>query len=185
MDLDKCIKARCSCKNFKTKKPDYRKIIDALDLARLAPFAGNIQTIKFILVQDKNKIKQLANACQQSFVGTVHYIVVVTSDSKMIKKSFEERSNKYCRQQAGAVIQNFLLKLEDLGLASCWIGHFVDDQVKRILEIPEDVEVEALFPIGYAMKKGKQRRKQDLDKSLFFDKYKNKFMRPKDSPEGF
>ena len=117
--------------------------------------------------------------CQQEFIKTAHYVVAVCSDERLAKKSYEERANKYSRQQAGAIIQNLLLKLTDLGLATCWTGHFDDDDVKRILKIPNHITVEGIFPIGYEMGKGKQRRKQPLDRSLFFDKYKNKFMKPK------
>jgi len=65
MDLDKAIKARHSVRRFKTKSADWRDIIKAIDAARLAPYAGNIPTLKFIIVTDEEKIKQLAVACQQ------------------------------------------------------------------------------------------------------------------------
>lgn len=183
MELNKAIKSRHSVRRFTTRKPDYRKIIEALDYAKLVPLAGNISTIKFILIQDKEKIKQLAKASQQDFIATTHYVVAVCSDNKLAKKSYDERAERYCRQQAGAAIQNLLLKLTELGLASCWIGYFVDDQVENILQTPEDVKVEALLPIGYELGKGKQRIKQDLDRCLFFDVWKNKFMRKKPTPE--
>ena len=53
--------------------------------------------------------------------------------------------------------------------------------VKRILKIPSDVEVEALFPIGYAKQgKGTKKRRKDvnIDNILFFEEYKNKKMNP-------
>ena len=78
---------------------------------------------------------------------------------------------------AGAAIQNFLLKIEEAGLATCWIGHFVEEQVKDELKIPDDVTVEALFPIGYEFTKPRRKSKIDLDRILYFNSYQNKKMK--------
>ncbi len=179
MDIDKAIKERHSVRSYKSKAPDWRDIIKAIDSARLAPLAGNIPTLKFILVAEKDKIQQIADACQQDFVGTAKYLVVVCTDANQTARSYDNRGNRYCSQQAGAAIENFLLKLTDLGLAACWVGAFLEQQVKRILQIPEDIIVEGLFPIGYEMPpKAKQKPKPRLDEILYFDKWKNKYMKP-------
>ncbi|MEK6820326.1 MAG: nitroreductase family protein [Nanoarchaeota archaeon] len=184
MELDKAIRERHSVRRFSTKKADWRDILKALDCARLAPLAGNISTLKFMLVSEEEKIKHLGRACQQSFIGTTGYIVVVVTDTAQLKRSYDERGEKYCSQQAGAAIENFLLKITDLGLSTCWVGAFSDFEVKKILEIPDEMIVEALFPIGYEMPpKSKQRVKPSLDSRLFFNKWKNKYMKPWRKPE--
>ena len=173
MELDKIIKSRKSVKKFSKKKPDWRKIIEAIDLARYAPMAGNLYSLKFILVSDKEKIQKLSEASQQEFVADAQYVVVVCSNPSRTLNAYEERGENYLKQQAGAGIQNFLLKLEDLKLSTCWIGHFVDEQVKKILEIPKEINVEAFFPIGYESEiaKTKQKRKIELDNLLYFEEY--------------
>ncbi len=177
MELDKVIEKRRSVRSFSSKKPNWRDIIKAIDAARLSPLAGNIPTLKFILVSEKEKIKELANACQQNFVGKAEYIVVVCTDPTQVVRSYGERGYKYASQQAGASIENFLLKITDLGLSSCWIGAFSDEDVKRILKIPENIIVEALFPVGYEIGKSKQKQKPDLDAILYFNEWKNKYMK--------
>ena len=179
MELDKAITSRKSVKKFSKKKPDWRKIIEAIDLARYTPMAGNLFSLKFILVSDKEKIQQLSKASEQEFVADAHYVVVVCSNPSRTLNAYEERGENYLKHQAGAGIQNFLLKLEDFGLATCWIGHFVDDKIKKILEIPKDVNVEAFFPIGYESEiaKIKSKRKIDLDRILYFEKYGKRRMK--------
>lgn len=177
MDLDKAIKERHTCKRFSTKKVDWREVMEALELARLAPLAGNISTIRFILVQEQDKIQKLAEASQQNFVANASCVVVVCSDTNQITRSYGERATKYARQQAGASIENFLLKIASLGLATCWVGAFYDDQVKSILNIPENIEIEAMFPIGYEMpQKSEQRVKPDLTNIVYYDAWKIKHM---------
>jgi len=184
MDLDKAIKTRHSVRRFKTKAPNWRDIIKAIDLARLAPFAGNICSVKFIIVTEDEKIAQIAEACQQDFVGTAKYIVVICSEPDVVIGHYGERAKKYLPQQAGAVIENFLLKLTDLGLSTCWVGAFAEEQIKQILQIPENVEVEAIFPIGYEMPPiSKQKPKKKLDTLLYFNVWKNKYMKAIKKPE--
>ena len=79
MDLDKAIKSRSSVKKFNSKKPDWRDIIECIDAARFAPMAGGNYSLKFIIVSEPEKINEIAQACQQDFVGSVSYVVVACS----------------------------------------------------------------------------------------------------------
>jgi len=179
MDLDKLLQKRHSTRRFKeTKKPDYRDILTAIESATKTPLAGNIASLKYILVSNKDTIRELAQAAQQKFVGEVSYIVVVCSDKSRLVKSYYKRGEIYARHQAGASIENFLLKITELNLATCWVGAFDDLTVKRILKIPENIDVEALLPVGFEFEKVKPRKKPDLDNVMYFDKWKQKEMKP-------
>jgi nitroreductase len=180
MDVDKAIKERHTVRNFKkTKKPNYKEIISIIDAGVKAPLAGNIYAVYYLLVQNKEKIKEIANGCQQDFIDNVDYVLVICSDRKQLEANYYERGKIYARQQAGAAIENCLLKITELGLASCWVGAFSDETIKRILKIPDNIDVEAILPIGYELGKTKQQTKPDLDRVLFFEEWKNKFMKPK------
>jgi nitroreductase len=174
--LDKIIHERRSIRKFKSTKPDWREIIECIDSMRYAPMAGNNFSLKFILVDNEKKIDELAKASQQQFINEAKYVLVVCTTPTRTELSFEERGKNYLRQQAGAAIQNFLLKITEAKLATCWVGHFVDEEIKDILSIPKDLQVEALLPIGYPMKKPESKRIIDLDNVLYFNKYGNKKM---------
>lgn len=177
MGVERLIKARRSVRKFKSTKPDWREIIECIDSMRYTPMAGNNFTLKFILVDDEAKIQKLADAAQQDFIAEVKYIVVVCTTPGRTETAYEERGSIYTRQQAGAAIQNFLLKLTESKLATCWVGHFIDEQVKDILNIPKEIQVEAMFPIGYPYEKPKEKRYIELDNILYFNKYGNKKMK--------
>jgi len=186
MEFDEVIEERHSVRNFSPKKPNWREIIEAINAANEIPLAGNISTLRFILVDKSELISRLADACQQDFVGKAQYVVVICSDNKQIERAYDERGVMYSRQQAGAAAEQLILKLTDLGLSSCWIGAFVDDMIKNILRIPEDVVVEAVIPIGYELgKRISKSRKPNLDNTLFFNQYKEKRMKPLKRPEAF
>jgi len=180
MQLKDAIEGRKSVKRFHHKKPDWKKIIRALDAVRFAPSAGNIFSTKFILVDDSKKIAELAAASQQPFVEKAQYIVVaVTNDSRLIQ-DYGEIGERYAAQQTGAAIQNFLLALTEQKLVTTWVGHFFREQVRRTLTIPEDLKVDAMFPIGLDTKIGSRtKRKLELDQVLYYNQWKKKEMIPK------
>ena len=178
MEINELIETRKSVRNFKSTKPDWRTIIECLDSTRFAPMAGNQFTPRFILVDKPAIIKKIAEASEQEFIQNAHYVVVVCSNKKLTSNAYGDRGEKYIKQQTGAAMQNFLLKINEAGLATCWVGHFYDEKIKHLLRIPEEIEVEALFPIGYAMGTTRKKRKIDLDSVLYFNEYKKKRMNP-------
>ena len=185
MEFDDVVKARKSCRRFKTKKPSYRDIIGAINWAGKIPYAGNIHNIKFILVDDVEVLDRLNKFCQQDVCAKVYYVVVVVSDPEELVKSYDERGKKYLMEQGGVAVNQLLLKLVDVGLDGCWIGSFDDDKIKHALKIPEEMIVHALVPVGYGMSMEKGKRKPGIDKILRFNDYENKRMRPSQQVEAF
>ncbi len=177
MDLDTAIKSRRSVKKFSSKKANWKHIIECIDSMRYAPTAGKNFVLKFIVVSEKEKLKKIAKLSDQDFIATVEYIVIVYSDPSRTKNLFGERGEIYTRQQAGAAIQNFLLKIIEKGLSTCWIGHFDEEKLKKEFKIPDGMNVEALFPVGYEEKKEKPSRKISLDNVLYFEEHKKKQMK--------
>jgi nitroreductase len=179
MSLDSIIQKRKSVKGFSEKKADWRKIIKAIDAARYAPMAGNIFTLKFILVDNKDKIKKISDACQQNFIKEASQVIVVCSKPLLAKIPFPEQGETFLHQQAGAGIQNILLKLEEQGLAACWVGYFVENLVREELDISSEVSIEAIIPVGHETKsKVIKKTKTDLEASLYFNSYGDKRMKP-------
>jgi len=172
MDLDKAINNRRSIRNYKPRKPDWRDILECIDATRQVPMAGNIFSPQFIIINDEKIIKKIAEYSFQDFIAQAKYVVVFVTKTEKTTLNFKERAKKYLPQQAGAAIQTFLLKLTEMGLSTCWIGHFEDREIKKILKIPEENEIEAIFPIGYSNEKPKPKiPKGDLYTLLYFNKW--------------
>lgn len=186
MELDKAIKSVKQCKRFKSKKPNWRDILEAVDAMLYAPMAGNNFTPRLVLVDDPEKIEKISDCTQQPFVNQAHYVLVVCSDPFRLNNAYGKEGEKYNKYQIGAAIQNFLLKIEELKLSTCWVKLFHEDRIKQILSIPEKINIEALLPIGYEYEKRRTKEiKTDIDKVLFFNKYKSKKMDPPKKVEGY
>lgn len=52
-------------------------------------------------------------------------------------------------QDCDAAIDTFILAAANKGLGTCWIGLFDADEIRKILEIPENFEIVSLVTLGY------------------------------------
>ena len=149
MDFDSVIAKRHSVRAYKNKSVSWRDVVEAADAARTIPCAGNTNTTKIVITFDPEKIAKLAEYAEQLWISDASMVAVVCSDETPLEKMYGERGRIYSRQQAGATIQTFLLKLVDCGIGACWVGAYEDHRVRRLFEIPEHIQIEALIPIGY------------------------------------
>jgi nitroreductase len=172
MELNEVLKQRRSIRHYALRKVSLQKVSEICEAALYTPMAGNIYTVRIILVSDKKKIKLLANASQQPFIAEAEYIIAVYSKKDHAIRSYGKRAEDYVRQQAGAAIENMILKTVDMGLGTCWVGWFDEDAVKRILFLPDWAQVEALLPVGYPLEKPIVRKKPDLKLITYFERFK-------------
>ena len=184
MQLQTTIRKRRSIKKYKDKKPNYRDILDCIDSTRFAPMAGGFFSLKFLIIDDKESIQEIAKFADQSFIKDAPYVVIFVSDPSVTKKAFPESYEKYVKQQAGAAIQNFLLTITEKKLSSCWIGHFNEDKLVNKFKIKGNIE--AIFPIGYEKEKPRTRGVQpSIYNRTYFHIWDNKSIKKPRAVEPF
>lgn len=151
MNVFEAIKERRSIRSFKeqdVKEEDIEMLIEA---ARWAPSAGNIQPWEFIIVRRHELKKELAEAAfGQAFVEEAPIVIVVCANENRSFQGYGIRGKTlYCIQDTAAAIQNIHLTAHSLGLGTCWIGAFNEEETAKILKVPNGVRPVAIVPIGY------------------------------------
>ncbi len=175
MKAQEAIETRQSIREFSNKPVKFDAVMEAVDAANHAPFAGNINNLKFILVSEEEKKQLLAENAQQYWIADASWIIIVCSEQQKLEELYDERGKNYSKQQAGAAIENILLRLTELGIGSCWIGAFADNAVKAHFKIPDKWEIEALITVGYPKNKmRKPTRKTALENKIFWEKWDEK-----------
>ena len=159
------IKARRSIRRYEPKpipREDLEKIFEA---ARLAPSAKNLQPWRFVVITDPEKKKELAKACwNQMFVADAAVIVVALSDPNL--------SPRWHDKDTMIAIEHMVLVAADLGYGTCWIGAFDNQRLKRLLRIPEQVQVVAVIPMGYPLRgRGWRTSRKRMEEIVSFEKY--------------
>lgn len=152
MEFSEVIARRRSVRHFNSKLDVAEEDIRALlDVAIVAPTAGNVQPWRFTVVRSIEARERLAEAIRQRWATAAPVIIVVSVDPRPAAARFGDRGESlYCIQDAAAATQNILLAAVDRGLASCWIGAFDADAVREAVGITAPIEPVAILPVGYS-----------------------------------
>ncbi len=169
MDVLAAIKARRSIRAYGAREVEKEKLNRVLEAGRLAPSASNRQDWKFIVVRDQETRKRLVEAAGgQKFLGTAPVVLVVCGT--------EPEKIMMCGQPAYAIdasiaLSFMILEACELGLGTCWLGHFDEKQVKEILGIPAGVRVVAMTPLGYPAESPAARPRKRLDEVVSYERF--------------
>jgi nitroreductase len=164
MDVFEAIRARRSIRKFRPKPIPNKELETILEAGRLAPSAGNRQPWRFIVVKDPDRKKALSKAADnQTFIADASVVVVALGDP--------EASPRWFSRDPMIAVEHMVLAATALGYGSCWIGAFNEEEVKRILGIPERLKVIVLLPIGFPDEAPAPRERKPLKEIVFLEKY--------------
>jgi nitroreductase len=177
MNIFEAIFGRRSVRKFKKEEIDERLIGLMLFCATQAPSAGNTQDWVFIVVKDEEIKRKLAKAAlDQDFIAEAPVVIVACSDLKKISLRYEERGERlYSAQDVAAATQNLMLAAYALGLGSCWVGAFDEEEVKFILELPENIRPLVIIPVGYPDEKPEAPSRIPFENLTYLNKFGGKY----------
>ena len=181
MDVFDCIRTRRSIRKYKDKPVPWDNIIEILQAGKYAPFAGNILPCKFIVVKDEDKRKAIAeSSAQQYWMQDAPIHIIFAGEPEKVERYYGTRGVRlYMVQGVAAAIQNMLLMAHSLGLGACWVGTFDEDEIRRLCNLPEHVNVQAIITIGYADESPEMPPKNRIEHSMFFEKWWGRIEGPK------
>lgn len=146
-DIFDLIKTRRSIRKYKKEIPPEELIKRCIEAALYAPSARNSQPWYFIIVKDKEKIKQLSKVQPYTkFLEEAPYVVVALADPA--------KSNHWL-EDMGCALMLLLLEAHSIGLGACWGAIYQpnsmerENYVRQILDIPENLRIIACIGIGY------------------------------------
>ncbi|NLI61622.1 MAG: nitroreductase, partial [Clostridiales bacterium] len=83
----------------------------------------------------------------------------------------------HCDIDVAIAIDHMTLAAAEEGLGTCWICAFDAELCHEILELPEDMEVIALLPIGYPQEESDEerhnRQRKPLDQIVGWDRWES------------
>lgn len=176
MEVMQCIHTRRSIRKYQDVPIPFEYVGRVIEAGFQAPTAGNIQDVRYVIVQEKEKRAKIAEACLQQYwmaVAPAHIIVCV--DIKRGKQFYGIRGERlYSVQHAAAAVQNMLLAANNFGIGACWIGAFDEEAIKSICSIPEYARPEAIVTLGYADEIPPRPPKYILETYTYIERYNNK-----------
>ncbi|MBU4349144.1 nitroreductase family protein [bacterium] len=163
------IKKRQGVRSYLDKEIPENVLQQVLEAGRLAPSASNKQYWKFIVVKDEDLRKRMVPACKnQKFVGEAPVVIVGCATNPEHIMPCGEHSYPV---DLAIALDHMSLQAAALGLGTCWIGAFYQDEVKEIMGIPKGVRVVALMPLGFPKELGSKIERKPLSEIVCYDKY--------------
>ena len=163
------IKKRQSVRSYQNKEIPEDVLRQVLEAGRLAPSANNKQHWKFIVVKDEDLRKKLVPACKnQKFVEEAPVVIAGCGTDPDYVMTCGEHSYSI---DLAIALDHISLEAASLGLGTCWIGAFYQDQVKEILGVPEGVRVVNLLTLGYPKELGPKTGRKPLSEIVCYNKY--------------
>lgn len=161
MNVFECILERRSIRSFEDKEIPDELLNGILEAGRWAPSAVNRQPWEFIIIRDKEILKEIAEHARYGrFISQVPLAVAVVTDP----------ASRWHIIDGSSGVQNMALAAWEMGIGTCWIGSLDRDEVKKILGIPDGRHLLTVLPFGYPAEIGRSRRKE-LDKTVHYEKW--------------
>jgi len=173
LDVFEAIKKRRSVRAYTSEKVSEEDVEKLIEAARLAPSAGNIQPWEFILVTNAETKRRLSNAAlHQTFIEEAPVVIVVCADVARSSWGYGSRgANLYCLQDTAAATENIILAAQALGLATCWVGAFHEDEVAKVVNTPRNVRPVAIVPVGRPAEKPSAPPKRSMREIVHYEKF--------------
>ena len=143
MEFFDVVRRRKSIRKY-TGKPIEKSVIEKIVAASVqAPYGtGEVYPVRFIAVTTK-EMRVSVHACLgarewHQFVRDAGAIIVVAMRTDIPGGVAD----------AHAACENMLLAITALGLGACWIGAFVEEKLRKVLDLPENHKMIAVIAIG-------------------------------------
>jgi nitroreductase len=200
VDVFDAIKKRRSIRSYRSDSIPDEVLDKLLKALRLAPSGGNLQPYKFIVVRDKETKATLAVACNwnpgrpkgQDFIAEAPVVIVACSSKEKALSRYYKDGKVFLaierdipaeadRSTAGYLnlvdidlaiaMDHLALAAVEEGLGTCWIAALDEQEVKKVVSVPEDMRVQVVMPLGYTDSWPEPRPRKPLEELICYDRY--------------
>ena len=152
MNVREAIEKRRTIRKFTDRIIDKADLHELIDCARLAAYGANLQPLKFRCINDKSEAEAvfphikwagyLPDGTPKDGEKPNAYIAIM-GDTKIKKNGMFETD-------AGAAVTTMMLRATELNLATCWLGAINREEISKLLNLPENLELLYLLAVGEA-----------------------------------
>ena len=145
--------SRRTIRKYKPKPVPRETLIRCVDAARLSPSGANLQPLKYIIVDDEHLLKEVFSATR--WAG--YLPDYGPSEEEMPRAYIAILLDKTIRRtpghDAGIAAMSISMVAYDEGLGSCILGAIDRARLRKILRVPEHLDVLLLVALGYPAEK--------------------------------
>lgn len=175
------METRRSIRKYINKQVEDEKILQLIESARIAPSGSNTQPWHFIVVKSESIREELSKASHnQKWMSTAPVHIICVADIRarikddidiVINENSPQPELKLIIRDATIAIEHIVLEAENLGLGTCWVAWFTQEDIRPILNIPSDKYVVGIIPVGYADERPKPRPRKNIEDIIHYEKW--------------
>ena len=168
------VRSRVSVRRYDPRLVPLEDILSAVEAARLAPSAENLQPCRYVVATDPAVLDRLSRTCFSGIYLPTRFaarapaiVAVCSSRMRLIQAKASDELD------CGIAGEHLVLRATELGLATCWIEWFSRRGARRALGIPAAMKVVALIALGYpeAQARPRQRVRKPLSSIVWLDQW--------------
>ena len=167
------ILSRKSVRSYTDEAVTRQQLDTLVRAAMAAPTGKDMRPWKFIVIDDKSVMQQLAAQLPKAkMLAEAQAAILVCGDLSIKDKEGKPSTN--WTFDCSAASENLLLQAEAMGLGAVWtsVYPYEDrmDAIKKVFELPDDIIPFSLIPIGHP--KGDPQPKDKYNKeNIHYNKY--------------
>jgi nitroreductase len=197
MDVLEAIRTTRAMRRLDPARPvsdeDIRTIVQA---GIHGPTGSNAQPVRWLVVTDADKRKQLGDIYRQAWApvrkmyedssgaamdgkvfGSANYLGDHMGDAPVIIIPCAKGDANGLASSVFGCVQNLMVAARSLGLGTTLttIHRFKEDDVRRVLDIPDDVITFAMIPVGHPTGRWGEAKRRPLDEVTYRDTWESAF----------
>lgn len=145
------IMTRTSIRTYEDRPIEDEKVEKLLRAAMAAPTAGNKQPWKFVVIKDRQTLKNISEHFNTMKMAEQAPMAIVMCGD--MENTFPADGRDYWVEDVSAASENLLLAAHAMGLGAVWCGIYPMQErvtyLKQLLQLPEDIVPLNVIPIGY------------------------------------
>ncbi|HZC20231.1 MAG TPA: nitroreductase family protein [Nitrososphaeraceae archaeon] len=166
MDAFECIRTKLEVREFSTRDVPSEIRLKVLEAARLTGTGLNTQHWRFILVDNKQNLKKLAeDSTSGNWVAGANFAIIVLTNPKY----------NFHLIDAGRVLQNMQLAAWNNDVGSGLFTGVREEKFRSDFGIPNELSPTVIVGFGYPAIEltGKRKNRLPLNKLVYYEKYGN------------
>jgi nitroreductase len=142
MEALEAILSRRVQRTFSDKPVEPDKLTKIVDAGRHAMSARNMQPWQFIVIRNRDTLKEIGALCSTGkFVADSPSAIVVLKDVG---------NARWADVDCAQAVQNMADAGWAVGLGTCWVGNFDGGKIGAMLGVPTGWAIFTILPFGYA-----------------------------------
>jgi nitroreductase len=164
MDAFECIATKLEVREFSTQDIPSEIRSKILESARLTGTGMNTQHWRFIMVENKDNLKKLAeDSTSGSWVVGANFAIIVLTNPKYGFHAID----------AGRVLQNMQLAAWNQGVGSGLFTGIREEELRNNFQIPNELSPTVIVGFGYPVSNltGKRKNRLPIHELVYYEKY--------------